>query len=110
MTNETTPAGGGGQVTTTTTTITPTTDITADLRRRRDASRRLPILESGRADPWFYAPPAAEDENLQGVIAAAQHLLAHDLQPLISPDMCRMLWRCGYRDLAERLARRGDQT
>jgi hypothetical protein len=56
--------------------------LTSDLcasqigRRRRAASRRLPILDSGHADPWRYPEP-----GVRGYAEAAQHLLSLGLTP-----------------------------
>jgi hypothetical protein len=46
------------------------------VRRRREASYRLPVLESGRSDPWWYEPPGP-----RGYEQAAQHLLERGLLP-----------------------------
>jgi hypothetical protein len=67
---------------------------------RRAAASRLPVLNSGRADPWWYEPTAA------GYEAAAADLLGHGLLPAPSrlglEAMCR---RGGHsRQAAELIA------
>ena len=69
----------------------------AGLRRRRAASRRLPVLDDGHADPWCYPPPQ------RGYEAAAAHLLAYGLTPAPNLDAMRRMWRCGGE--ARRIAR-----
>lgn len=75
----------------------------ADTDRRRDASRRLPILDTGRSDPWHYPPPSG------GYTDAAQHLDAVGLTPAPPADFeqLRDMWRAGdqQRNLAGRIAR-----
>jgi hypothetical protein len=70
------------------------------LRRRRESSRRLPVLESGYADPWRPQSPVA------GYSAAAEHLIEHGLLPAADIEGMRQMWRRGghYRRDAERIA------
>jgi hypothetical protein len=46
------------------------------LGRRREASYRLPVLRSGRSDPWWYQPPGP-----RGYEQAALHLFERGLLP-----------------------------
>jgi hypothetical protein len=46
----------------------------AELKRRREASRRLPVLGSGRSDPWHYDEPQLTDHQLDSWLAAISHL------------------------------------
>src|SRR5271165_4432617 len=61
------------------------------LRRRRAASWRLPVLDSGRSDPWHYDDGPA----LHGYEVAASHLLGHGLTPAPNRVALRAMWRCG---------------
>lgn len=77
------------------------TAILGQLRARRAASQRLPILDhSGRADPWFYGPPT------RGYELAARHLLDHGLTPAPNVPAMRVMWRHGgdQQRLAMRIA------
>ena len=68
---------------------TPTaSQYTADLRRRRAASRRLPVQDSRRADPWHYEPPGE-----RGYDAAAAHLLGLGLTPAPNVPAMRSMWK-----------------
>jgi hypothetical protein len=60
------------------------------LRCRRSASRRLAILDSGRADPWVYEPP-----GVSGYEAAARHLLDHGLVAAPNLPALREMWKAG---------------
>ena len=77
----------------------------AGLRRRREASYRLPVLHSGRADPWHYPEPPLSALWLAGAEDAAVHLLGAGLPPLLSLDTIRALWHRRDRELACELAR-----
>lgn len=83
-------------------------DSAGQLRRRRAASWRLPVLASGRADPWHYPPPETTDRNVAGYRAAARHLLGLGLLPYPFLPELRVLWRRGgddqrlVREVAER--------
>jgi hypothetical protein len=59
------------------------------LRTRRAASWRLPVLESGQSDPWWYAPPCAGYED------AAAHLLELGLTPAPNREGLRQMWMHG---------------
>jgi hypothetical protein len=78
--------------------------VSSQLRRRREASRRLPVLDCGRSDPWFYDELALTDRQLDAATATAEHLLAAGLAPLFPVDTVRALWRRD-RALTVRLAR-----
>jgi hypothetical protein len=71
------------------------------LHLRRTASRRLPVLDSGRADPWHYPPPGEH-----GYPEAVAHLLAHGLLPAPNHAGLRAMWRAGgqSRHTAELIA------
>jgi hypothetical protein len=43
--------------------------------------------------------------QVDGAVAAANHLLGLGLSPLFNTDTLRGIWRRGHRDLAVRLAR-----
>jgi hypothetical protein len=60
------------------------------LRRRRAASWRLPVLESGRSDPWWYPEPGE-----RGYAAASAYLLALGLTPAPNPPALRAMWLAG---------------
>ncbi|WP_375488022.1 hypothetical protein [uncultured Mycobacterium sp.] len=60
------------------------------LRARRAASWRLPVLDSGRSDPWHYLPP-----GVRGYPDAATHLLDHGLTPAPNREGLQVLWRRG---------------
>lgn len=85
---------------------TPTTNhptaYLVQLKRRREASRRLPVLDSGRSDPWHYDDGPA----LRGYEAAARHLLGHGLMPAPNCVALQSMWRCGgvSRRVAEVIA------
>lgn len=74
--------------------------VASELRTRRAASQRLPVLESGRSDPWFYDPPIA------GYEAAVRHLVDHGLTPAANRDGLRAMWRRGghHRQAAKMVA------
>ena len=94
--------------TTTTATVDPLEYI-AGLRRRRAASRRLPVLDhSGRADPWYYDRPAPSEHETDGYCAAAAHLLAAGLLPAPDLGAMRIMWRrdTEQRNLARHIAER----
>jgi hypothetical protein len=63
------------------------------------------VLECGRPDPWNYDELPLTDKQVKGARAAAEHLLACDLTPLMDVDTLRALWRAGHRELAAELAR-----
>lgn len=50
--------------------------IPEQLRRRRDASYRLPPLESGVRDPWRDTPPRPSEANTAASRRAWDHLRA----------------------------------
>jgi hypothetical protein len=70
-------------------TANPTASIVAS-RRRRDASHRLPVLESGLSDPWWYPEPGD-----RGYEHAAMHLLSLGLTPSPNLPAMRAMYRCG---------------
>jgi hypothetical protein len=82
--------------------------VASDLRRRREASYRLPVLECGRSDPWYYDEPELSENQLDAWEAAAAHLLEQGMVPLVPADPLRELWqrRGSSRALAELLHRR----
>lgn len=85
---------------------TSLTDSGTQCRMRRAASWRLPVLDSRRADPWWYEPPSA------GYEAAAHHLLGHGLTPAPNVTALRGMWNCGGagRAAAEIVAERWGLT
>jgi hypothetical protein len=76
---------------------------TAQLRRRGNASRRCPVLDSGRSDCWHYPAPGA-----RGYEPAAHHLLELGLTPAPNRVALTAMWRRGGDDrrVAELIARR----
>lgn len=58
---------------------------TAGTRRRREASRRLPVLACGRSDPWYYDALPLTDHQLDGWQATIAHLVAAGMTPIV-PD------------------------
>jgi len=75
--------------------------IVGQWQRRHRASRRLPVLASGRADPWRY-PPATD-----GYAAAARHLLEQGFTPAPNWEALRAMWKRGDdRIVAELVAAR----
>ena len=110
MANQKAPPGEGGAHTpasadhTITTESTPTQSecrsqsiatvrlsAVASLRRRRAASWRLPVLDSGRSDPWYYG----DGPELRGYEAAAHHLLGNGLTPAPNLPALRAMRSCG---------------
>ena len=79
----------------------------AALRRRREASWRLPPLECGCRDPWRCrcTSAALSAAALDGWRDAAQHILANGWIPLLPLEVRRALWRRQGADrlLAKRL-------
>jgi hypothetical protein len=62
----------------------------AGWRRRREASWRLPVLDSERSDPWYYEPP-----GVIGYEAAAVHLLSQGLTPALNLPALQAMWKAG---------------
>lgn len=92
--NENRPAGNGAESRT-----TGCTQYIHQLRQRRAATYRLPILDCGHVDPLMcrcQTRPLTTDS----AVAAAEHLLHHGLTPLFDIDQARDLWRTGHRDYA----------
>lgn len=74
-----------------------------NLTRRRAASRRLPVLDCGRSDPWHY-PTLSNPKHVsdlpsewgeRGYAAAAHHLIELGLTPAPNRDGLRRMWRRG---------------
>ena len=63
----------------------------AQLRRRREASYRLPVLECGRSDPWYYDPLPLSDNQLDGWVATVVHLEGHGLTAIVPVAVWRAL-------------------
>jgi hypothetical protein len=63
----------------------------SELHRRRSASWRLPVLDSGRSEPWLYGDGPA----LRGYEDAAVHLLSLGLTPAPNLPALREMWRAG---------------
>ena len=79
----------------------------AGLRRRRNASYRLPVLDHGHSDPWQpWRPEVISDVQADAAVAAIEHLDQICTPGLLDIDMRRALWRRGYRDLAVDVHRR----
>ena len=86
----------------------------AQLHCRRKAAKRLPggdplspaerALGCERAYPRTYRLTLTPKMIAAGR-DAAEHVLAHDLSPIVDIDLLRALWRCGAHELAVQLAR-----
>jgi hypothetical protein len=63
----------------------------SELHRRRSASWRLPVLDSGRADPWLYEDGPA----LRGYEDAALHLMSLGLTPAPDLPALQAMWKAG---------------
>ncbi len=80
-------ARAGVEVTTTdTNTVLTADDIRAQIRRRREASRRLPPLADGLRDPWTAPRPPLSVESAR---AAWAHLYALGLMSELSDRVLR---------------------
>ncbi len=80
--------------------------LAAMRRRRRLASYRCELLDSGVRDPWTpWRPDEISDVQADGAAAAVHHLLELGLTPLLQLDVLRALGRRGGDDraLAEQL-------
>lgn len=92
--NENRPAGNGAD-----SRATGCNQYIHELRRRRAAAQRTPVLECGRADPWHYPQPdLPSDHYIDGYRDAAEHLLAQGLTPAPNVPAMRGLWRRGGTD------------
>jgi hypothetical protein len=78
-------------------------DVPSQICRRREASRRLPVQTSGRADPLYYEPP-----GVSGYEDAAVHLLSLGLTPAPDLPALQAMWKAGAetRSAAQVVARR----
>ena len=77
--------------------VTDTADLPAQLRRRRAASRRLPVLDCGCGDPWHAGHLEASPRNIQAARAAWWHLREFGL---LSEDSERVLAESARRAAA----------
>jgi hypothetical protein len=64
-----------------------------DLRRRRAASWRLPVLESGRSDLWHYEQLPLTDHQLDAWVATIAHLDDHGVPAIVPVSVHRALRR-----------------
>lgn len=82
-------------------------DLTAQLRRRREASRRVIPLDCGCRDGWTCrcTDPPLSEAMIDAGRAAARHILSVGKTPLLATEILRALWRRGGEDrqLAEQL-------
>jgi hypothetical protein len=60
------------------------------LRRRRGASYRLPVLDSCHSNPWWCELPSE-----RGYAQAAEHLLNCGLTPAPNLAALRSMWKAG---------------
>lgn len=69
-------------------------------RRRRDASRRLPVLDCGCSDPWLHrcTPPSLSEKMVDAGRDAARHLLDIGYPPILRPDTLTALHARGGDD------------
>ena len=65
------------------------------ITRRREASWRLPVLESGRSDPWYYEPPTNCETAFRSYEDAARHLLSVGLTPAPNLTALHAMWKSG---------------
>lgn len=87
-----------------------TADTLAQLRRRRDASQRLELLDCSHADPWpcRCTPMPLSDHQIDGWADCARYIIeTSGCIPTLPTDVLRALWRRGGEDrsLAEKLRR-----
>lgn len=78
ITHEAAPAVSEG--TKTDTSVTDATDYVAQLRRRRDASRHLAVLDCDCGDPWHAGRLEPSPRNRQASRRAWHHLQDHGLR------------------------------
>lgn len=82
-------------------------DRSSQLRRRRDASYRLPVLNCGCPDPWpcRCSDPLLSSNMVDAGRDAALHLLKSGAVPVLKFEVLQALWRRGGadRELAERV-------
>lgn len=60
--------------------VADTADVPVQLRRRRAAAQRLPILDCGCGDPWHHIPLPPSQRNLLAARRAWWHLMEHGLR------------------------------
>jgi hypothetical protein len=75
-------------------------DTASQLKRRRDAGRRLPTLDCGCADPWpcRRSEPPLTEKMIDAGRDAALHLLRCNAVPLLKFEVLQALWRRGGAD------------
>lgn len=74
--------------------------VSRQLRRRRAAAQRLPVLTSGHADPWQPARAAPSEVQIHAAAAALVLLDSHGTPGLLDRATCRAMHRGGYQRLA----------
>jgi hypothetical protein len=89
---ETAPAARERRSTTSKQPIRHAADASIVATRRRAASRRVPPLSCGCADPW---PCRCAEPPLAAYPAAAMYLLSLGLTPSPDRDGLRAMWRAG---------------
>jgi hypothetical protein len=116
VTDEQSPAANGAPHTNTVDSPNPSSgvELLRQLQRRVGAAKRIPggdpltpaerALGRSREHPRPDRPPLTP-KQLDAAVDAVDHLLAHDLLPLLDAEICRALWRAGHRELAAELAR-----
>lgn len=62
-------------------------DYLAALRCRRATSRRLPILDCGRADPWHYDEVPLTEHQVDAWERAVAHLTAAGFRAIIPAEI-----------------------
>lgn len=75
------------------------------LRRRRRASYRLvPLGATGNVrDPWQPWRAPLSECQVDGAVAAAEHLRGVGLVPCFDVDTLRAMWRAGHHQLVDEL-------
>lgn len=58
-----------------------------ETRRRRSASRRIAILESGRSDPWHYDEVPLTEHQREAWQRTVAHLTAAGFRPILPADV-----------------------
>lgn len=88
------PAGNGAEST------TGCNQYIQQLRQRRAAASRLPVLDCGHRDPWtcHHDQGDVTDRYVDGYRDAAQHLLATGMTPAPNLAAMRVMWRRGGGD------------
>lgn len=80
-----------GTATKTLTSTAESTEFAAALKRRRAASQRLPILDSGRADPWHHDSVPLTALQVDAWQRTVAHLTAAGFKAIIPAEVLGVL-------------------